>query len=56
MIFIFSFIWSAGGNIFDDPKDNPRAKFSNYVRSKIIKIYMGLDGEVYDCYPNFEEK
>lgn len=28
MILIFSYIWSIGGNLHDDPKNNSRSKFS----------------------------
>ena len=29
MVFIFAFIWSAGGNLHDNPRDNSRVHFSN---------------------------
>lgn len=54
MIFIFSFIWSAGGNLHD----SSRPKFSQTIKSKILKILSGFpfDGEVFDYYINFEKK
>jgi len=58
MVFIFSFIWSAGGNLHDNPKDNSRSRFSDNIRRRILKIYTGFpyEMEVYDYYPNWEEK
>jgi len=51
---IFSFIWSAGANIFDDS----RKEFSQQIRGKILKIMSGFpfEGDVYDYWPNWETK
>lgn len=40
MILIFGFVWSAGGNLYDNPRDNSRNKFSQHIRTKIRKFYM----------------
>ena len=54
MVLIFSFIWSAGGNLHD----NSRLKFSQYIKSKILKHFSGFpfEGEVYDYYADFTKK
>lgn len=53
-MFIFSFIWSAGGNLHD----SSRQKFSQVIKGKILKILTGFpfDGDVFDYYVNFEKK
>jgi len=54
MIFIFSFIWSAGGNL----QDLSRAKFSQHMRQKFLKLYSSFlfDGEVFDYFIDFQKK
>ena len=47
MAVIFAFIWSAGGNIYDEN----RKEFSiQLIRSKILKIITSFpfDGDIYD--------
>jgi dynein heavy chain len=61
MIFIFSFIWSAGANLFDNPanpKDSSRARFSSVSKNKFLKILTTFpyEGDVYDHYLNIEKK
>ena len=59
MIFIYSFIWSAGANLHDNPKDNSRAKFNQYFKQKILKIsnvFPVDDSEVYDYYIDFQKR
>lgn len=58
MIFIFSFIWSAGGNLNDDSRMNSRVKFSQFMRQKFLKVYSSFlfDGEVFDYYIDFQKK
>lgn len=38
LILIFSFIWSVGGNLYDGQPQNSRAKFSQFIKSKILKV------------------
>lgn len=54
MVYIFSFIWSAGANLHDDS----RKKFSIEVKQNIFKYFNGFpyNDEVYDFFPNFKEK
>ena len=54
MIFIFSFVWSAGGNL----QDLSRVKFSQYMRQKFLKLYSSFlfDGEVFDYFIDFQKK
>ena len=54
---IFSFIWSAGGNLHDNVRENSRVKFSSNLRTKILKIQNNFpfEGEVYDYLVNFEK-
>lgn len=58
MVLIFSFIWSAGANLHDSPKDNSRIRFSQYIKGKILKFFSGFpyEGEVYDYFIDFEKK
>ena len=58
MIFIFSFIWSAGANMHDNPRDNSRINFSQHIKTKILKIFSGFpfEGEVYDYFIDFTKK
>jgi|NOAtaT_7_FD_contig_41_3611280_length_2765_multi_2_in_0_out_0_2 hypothetical protein len=55
MVLLFAFVWSAGGNLQDNPRNNSRVKFSSHIKGKILKILSGfpIDGEVYDYYPDF---
>lgn len=55
MIFVFSFIWSAGANLHDNPRNNSRVKFSQYFKSKILKLLSGFpfEGEIYDYFIDF---
>ena len=39
MVLIFSFVWSAGANLYDNIKDNSRVKFSHHIKNKILKFY-----------------
>jgi dynein heavy chain len=57
MILIFSFIWSAGGNLTDNPKDN-RDFFSREIKQKVLKLLQTfpIEGEVYDYYIDFKLK
>lgn len=54
MIFIFAFIWSAGGNLHD----LSRIKFSQHMRQKFLKLYSSFlfDGEVFDYFIDFQKK
>lgn len=45
MVLIFSFIWSAGANLHDNPKDNSRVRFSQYIKGKILKFFSGFPYE-----------
>lgn len=58
MMFIFSFIWSCGGNLHDNPRDNSRVKFSAHLKGKIFNIHNGFpfDGDIYDYYIDFSKK
>lgn len=60
MVFIFAFIWSAGANLYDNPKDNSRTKFSQSIKAKLLKLSSGFsfpyEGDVYDYYANWEER
>jgi len=55
MLFIFSFIWSCGGNLHDNQRDNSRLKFSTQLKTKIFNIHNGFpfDGDIYDYYIDF---
>ena len=53
MIFIFSFIWSVGGNL----NDESRPKFNEEMRINFIKICTGLpDGDLYDYYIDLQSR
>jgi dynein heavy chain, axonemal len=54
-IMFFSFIWSAGANLQDNPRENSRAKFSQVIKSKMMK-HVYLEGDVYDYYPDYSRK
>jgi len=58
LIFIFSFIWSAGANLHDNPRDNSRLRFSQSIKGKFLKIFTGFpyEGDIYDYYVNFERR
>jgi dynein heavy chain len=58
MVLIFSFVWSAGANLHDNPKDNSRLRFSQHIKGKILKFFNGFpyEGEVYDYYIDFQKK
>ena len=58
MVLIFSFVWSAGANLSDNPKDNSRIKFSHAIKNKILKFYSSFpyEGQIYDYFINFEKK
>jgi len=58
MIFVFSFIWSAGANLHDNPRNNSRVKFSQYFKSKILKLLSGFpfEGEIYDYFIDFQKR
>eukprot|EP00828_Plagiopyla_frontata_P006289 TRINITY_DN1271_c0_g1_i2.p1 TRINITY_DN1271_c0_g1~~TRINITY_DN1271_c0_g1_i2.p1 ORF type:complete len:1883 (-),score=297.33 TRINITY_DN1271_c0_g1_i2:372-6020(-) len=58
MILVFCFIWSAGANLYDNPRENSRAKFSQNMRSKLLKVLSSFpfEGEVYDYYIDFSKK
>ena len=45
MVLIFSFVWSAGANLSDNPKDNSRIKFSHAIKNKILKFYSSFPYE-----------
>lgn len=55
MIIIFGFIWSAGGNVYDSIYYQGRAKYSKFIKSKILGFYTGFpfEGEIYDYYIDF---
>jgi len=54
MVYIFSFIWSAGANLHD----SSRKQFSIEIKQNIFRYFNGFpyNDEVYDFYPNFKEK
>jgi len=58
MVMIFSFICSIGGNLHDAATNNSRVRFSQYIRSKIMKYFSSFpfEGDVYDYYIDFESK
>lgn len=58
LILIFSFVWSVGGNLYDGAPFNSRAKYSQFIKSKILKIYTSFpfEGDVYDYFIDFEAK
>ncbi len=58
MIFVFAFIWSAGANLHDNPRNNSRVKFSQHFKSKILKLLSGFpfEGEIYDYYIDFSKR
>jgi hypothetical protein len=39
LILIFSFIWSIGGNLYDGMPWNSRQKYSQFIKSKILKVF-----------------
>ena len=43
LILIFSFIWSVGGNLFDGMPWNSRQKYSQFIKSKILKVLKMLN-------------
>lgn len=45
MVMIFSFVWSAGANLYDGIKDNSRVKFSQHIKTKILKFYSSFPYE-----------
>jgi len=45
IVLIFSFVWSVGGNLHDNPKDNSRIKFSQHFKNKILKFYSSFPYE-----------
>lgn len=58
MVLIFSFVWSAGANLYDAIKDNSRVKFSHAIKNKILKFYSSFpyEGEIYDYFIDFDKK
>ena len=58
MVLIFSFVWSAGANLYDSVKENSRTKFSHTIKNKILKFYSSFpyEGEIYDYFINFDKK
>ena len=42
LILIFSFIWSIGGNLYDGMPWNSRQKYSQFIKSKILKVFKNL--------------
>lgn len=58
MVLIFSFVWSAGANLWDSLKDNSRIKFSHTIKNKILKFYSSFpyEGEIYDYFIDFDKK
>jgi hypothetical protein len=38
LILIFSFIWSIGGNLYDGMPQNSRQIYSQFIKSKILKV------------------
>jgi len=58
MVLIFSFVWSAGANLYDNVKDNSRVKFSHHIKNKILKFYSSFpyENEIYDYFIDFDKK
>lgn len=59
MVFVFSFVWSVGANLQDNPRENSRTKFSQYIKNRILKnfsINLPYEGEVYDYYVDFNKR
>lgn len=58
LILIFSFIWSVGGNLFDGQPWNSRQKYSQFIKSKILKVFTSFpfEGDIYDYFIDFENK
>jgi len=58
LILIFSFIWSIGGNLYDGMPWNSRQKYSQFIKSKILKIYTSFpfEGDIYDYFIDFERR
>lgn len=54
MAFVFSFIWSAGGNLHD----STRSKFSQTIKNKILKLITGFpfEGDIFDYWANYKDK
>ena len=58
-MFVFSFVWSVGANLQDNPRDNSRAKFSQQIKNRILKSFsvnLPYEGEVYDYYVDFAKR
>ena len=58
MMIIFSYIWSAGGNVYDTINLSGRVKFSKYLKSKLLGFFTSFpfEGEIYDHYIDFQSK
>ena len=57
LMIIFSIIWSVASNICDKLNPKNRVKISQFLKSKMLKIYINfpLEGEVFDYYVDFEK-
>ena len=57
-LLVFSIIWSLGTNLQDVNNKNSVTKQSQFIKSKILKIYISfpLEGDIYDYYIDFKAR
>ena len=58
LMVVFSFVWAAGGNIYDSLINNGQNKWSKTIKSKIMSFYTNFpfEGDVQDYYVDWKHR